>query len=52
MRMAFQSLGKTFHIDGYYEGILEFEDMPEYFDELQEFIDLVEAEPSREAPPE
>ena len=52
MRRAFQSLGKTFHIDGYYEGILEFEDMPEYFDELQEFIDLIEAEPSREAPPE
>lgn len=42
MRRAFQSLRQTFHIDGYYEGILEFEDMPEYFDELKEFIDWVE----------
>ena len=49
MRRAFQSLWKTFHIDGYYECILEFEDMPEYFDELEESIDLVDAEPAGEA---
>lgn len=52
MRRAFQSLWKTFHIDGYYECILEFEDMPEYFDELEESIDLVDAEPAGEAIPE
>ena len=41
MRRDFQPLWKTFHIDGYHEGILELEDMPEYFDELKEFIELV-----------
>jgi hypothetical protein len=48
MRKAFDSLRSTFHTDGYYEGILEFEDMPEYFDELFEFIDQVEQAPAQE----
>ena len=34
---------QTFHIDGYYEGIVEFDDMPRYFDELEEFIESIEA---------
>lgn len=34
---------QTFHIDGYYEGIVEFDDMPRYLDELEEFIESVEA---------
>ena len=34
-------LRQTFHIDGYYEGILEFEDLPQYLDELAEFIESI-----------
>lgn len=34
---------QTFHIDGYYEGILEFDDMPRYLDELEEFIESIES---------
>jgi hypothetical protein len=49
MRRAFRSLRDTFHIDGYYEGIVEFEDMPEYFEELRGFIDSVEAAPTQES---
>jgi hypothetical protein len=48
MRRAYAELWKTFHIDGYYEGIVEFEDMPEYFEELREFIDSVEAAPAQD----
>ena len=50
MRKALESLRTTFHIDGYYEGILEFEDMPGYFDELKEFTDLVDLAAPRAAP--
>jgi len=47
MRRAFDSIRQTFHIDGYYEGIVEFDDMPSYFDDLEIFIGEVEkAEPS------
>jgi hypothetical protein len=52
MRRFFVYLRQTFHLDGYYEGILEFEDMPRYFDELREFIDQVEGAPSRDVPGE
>ena len=41
MRRAFAEMRQTFHIDGYYEGIVEFEEMPERLDELEEFIDAV-----------
>lgn len=34
-------LRQTFHIDGYYEGILEFDDLPRYLDELEEFIESI-----------
>ncbi len=43
MSRDFLALRQTFHIDGYYEGIVEFDDMPGYFEELQEFIDQVES---------
>ncbi len=33
---------QTFHIFGYYEGIVEFDDMPRYFSELEEYINEVE----------
>ena len=34
---------QTFHIFGYYEGIVEFDDMPRYFNELEEYINEIEA---------
>ena len=41
MRRAYIDMRQTFHIDGYYEGIVEFDDMPRYFDELEEFIETI-----------
>ena len=47
MRRAYNDMRQTFHIDGYYNGIVEFDDMPDYFAELDEFIGQVDAaEPS------
>ena len=34
---------QTFHINGYYDGIVEFDDMPRHFSELEEYIDGIEA---------
>lgn len=42
MRKNYNALWKTFHVDGYYEGIVEFDEMPERFDELEEFIESIE----------
>ena len=42
MRRTYNDLWKTFPIDGYYEGIVEFDDMPGYFEELEEYVDHVE----------
>ena len=50
MRRAFIDLRQTFHIDGYYEGIVEFDDMPMYFQELEEFIDRVQAAQTSDGP--
>ena len=47
MRKNYDSMWKTFHVDGYYEGIVEFDEMPERFDELEEFIDTIEASASQ-----
>lgn len=47
MRKSYSDLWKTFHVDGYYEGIVEFGEMPERFVELEEFIDAIEASASR-----
>ena len=43
MRRNYNDLWKTFHVDGYYEGIVEFDEMPERFDELEEFIESIES---------
>ena len=44
MRRSLQrDLWKTFHVDGYYEGIVEFDEMPDRFDELEEFIEAIES---------
>ena len=43
MRRHYDRMRTTFHIDGYYEGIVEFEHMPDHFDELEEFIESIEA---------
>ena len=43
MRRDYIYMRQTFHIDGYYEGIVEFDDMPGYLDELEEFIETVES---------
>jgi len=43
MRRNYNDLWKTFHVDGYYEGIVEFDEMPDRFDELEEFIRSIES---------
>ena len=43
MRRHYDRMRTTFHIDGYYEGIVEFDDMPDHFDELEEFIEGIES---------
>ena len=47
MRRNYNDLWKTFHADGYYDGIVEFDEMPERFEDLEEFIDAVEASAGR-----
>ena len=47
MRRAYNEMWKTFHVDGYYEGIVEFDEMPERFEELEEFIDAIESSGSQ-----
>ena len=41
IRRGYIAMRQTFQIDGYYEGIVEFYDMPGYFDELEEFIETI-----------
>ena len=43
MRRRYDRMRTTFHIDGYYEGIVEFDYMPDHLDELEEFIESIEA---------
>ena len=33
---------QTFHINGYYDGIVEFDNMPRHFSELEEYINGIE----------
>ena len=47
MRGSYSELWKTFHADGYYEGIVEFDEMQERFAELEEFIEAVETSAGR-----
>ena len=42
MRRSYNDMRQIFHINGYYEGIVEFDDMPRYFDDLEEYIDSIE----------
>ena len=42
MRRTYSEMWKTFHVDGYYEGIVEFDEMPDRFDELEEFVEAIE----------
>ncbi len=42
LRRAFIEMRQTFHIFGYYEGIVEFDDMPRHFNELEEYIKGIE----------
>ena len=42
MRVAFLEMRETFHIDGYYEGTVGFDEMSRYLDELEEYIDAME----------
>ena len=41
MQDAYERFRNTFHIDGYYEGIVAFDAVPRYFDLLDEFIDRI-----------
>ena len=43
MRRSYNDLWKTFHVDGYYEGIVEFGEMQVRFEELEEFIEDIES---------
>ena len=43
LRRAYIEMRQTFHIFGYYEGILEFENVPRYFGELEGYINDIEA---------
>lgn len=41
MRRQYDSMRLTFHVDGYYGGIVDFEQMPMHLEELDEFIETV-----------
>ena len=46
MRMAYLEMRETFHIDGYYDASLDFDEMPRHFGELEEYIDNIAAAPN------
>ena len=41
MRRRYESMRLTFHVDGYYGGIVGFDMMPMHLDELDEFIEMI-----------
>ena len=41
MRKEFNDMRQIFHVDGYYGGIVDFDDMSRHLDELDEFIETV-----------
>ena len=43
MRRAYLEMRETFHIDGYYDASLDFDDMPRHFSELEEYINEIES---------
>ena len=40
-RKEFNDMRQIFHVDGYYGGIVDFDDMPRHLEELDEFIETV-----------
>ena len=42
MRRLFHSLQAIFHIDGYYDGLVDWERLPEQIEDAREFLRLVE----------
>ena len=42
MRRAYLEMRETFHIDGYYDASVDFDEMPRHFSELEEYIDSIE----------
>ena len=41
MSREYTYMRQTFHVDGYYGGIVDFDHMPGYLDELNEFIEAI-----------
>ena len=46
MKREFNNMRQTFHVDGYYDGIVDFDLMPMHLDELDEFIQTVAGWPT------
>ena len=42
MRRAYLEMRETFHIDGYYDASVDFDEMPRHFIELEEYINAIE----------
>ena len=42
MRRDYLEMRETFHIDGYYDASVDFDEMPRHFSELEEYIDGIE----------
>lgn len=42
IRKMFYSLRNIFHIEGYYEGSLNFDDIPDYLNDVKEYIKMIE----------
>jgi hypothetical protein len=41
MRKEFINMRQTFHVEGYYGGVVDFDMMPMHLEELDEFIEIV-----------
>jgi hypothetical protein len=42
MRRAYLEMRETFHIDGYYDASVDFDEMPRHFSELEEYINDID----------
>ncbi len=42
MRRDYLEMRETFHIDGYYDASVDFDEMPRHFNELEEYIAQIE----------
>ena len=43
MRRAYADMWKSFHVDGYHDSIVDFDEMPARLDELEQSIDSIAA---------